>query len=157
MQCFYLSVVVSRLSVHPLLTDMVPRCRLLAAHGLRSCLSARTHPLTATGAPMVWYGMVEDLHRPLPYHTIPALNCPMRRHMGTSSTIKGRSSPAHYLNTVSSPAVSPGGRKAALHGTNVPNSDFRDEDQRPHIPGCTFHPLQSTSIMLLFSVVQQCY
>ena len=34
-----------------LLTDMVPRCRLLAAHGLTSCLSARTQPLTATGAP----------------------------------------------------------------------------------------------------------
>ena len=34
-----------------LLTDMVPRCRLLAAHGLRSCLSVRTQPLTATGAP----------------------------------------------------------------------------------------------------------
>ena len=34
-----------------LLTDMVPRCRLLAAHGPRSCLSVRTQPLTATGAP----------------------------------------------------------------------------------------------------------
>ena len=34
-----------------LLTDVVPRCRLLAAHGLMSCLSARTQPLTATGAP----------------------------------------------------------------------------------------------------------
>ena len=35
------------------LTDMVPRCRplALAAHGLGSCLSARTQPLTATGAP----------------------------------------------------------------------------------------------------------
>ena len=31
-----------------LLTDMVPRCRLLAAHGPRSCLSVRTQPLTAT-------------------------------------------------------------------------------------------------------------
>ena len=40
----------------------------------------------------------------------------MRRHMGTSSTTKGCSSPAHYFNTVSSPDVSPGGRKAALHG-----------------------------------------
>ena len=48
-----------------------------------------------------------------------ALNSPMRRHMGTSSTTKGHSSPTHCLNTVSSPAVSPGGRKAALHGTNV--------------------------------------
>ena len=33
-----------------LLTDMVSRCRL-AAPGARSCLSARTQPLTATGAP----------------------------------------------------------------------------------------------------------
>ena len=69
-----------------LLTDVVARCRLLAAHGLRSCLSVRTQPLTATGAPsqtsMVWYGMVEVcegapvtvcgwvLHT-IPYHTIP--------------------------------------------------------------------------------------
>ena len=47
-----------------LLTDMVTRCRLLAAHGLLSCLSVRTQPLTATGAPS---------HRPLPYlcHTLP--------------------------------------------------------------------------------------
>ena len=29
----------------------VSRCRLLAAHGLTSCLSVRTQPLTATGAP----------------------------------------------------------------------------------------------------------
>ena len=47
------------------------------------------------------------------YHTIP-----YRRHMSTSSTTKDCSSPAHYFNTVSSPAVSPGGRKAALHGVN---------------------------------------
>ena len=33
------------------LTDMVARCRPLAAHGLRSCPSVRTQPLTATGAP----------------------------------------------------------------------------------------------------------
>ena len=46
-----------------LLTDMVPRCRLLAAHGLRSCLSARTQPLTATGAP--------SQTSTIPYHTIP--------------------------------------------------------------------------------------
>ena len=97
--------------------------RLLAAHGLTSCLSVRTQPLTATGAP--------SQTSTIPYHTIPvqseakklnrALDCPkaMRRHMGTSSTTKGRSSPTHYLNTVSSPAVPPGGRKAALHGTNV--------------------------------------
>ena len=32
-------------------TDMVARFRLLAAHGLGSCLSVRTQPLTATGAP----------------------------------------------------------------------------------------------------------
>ena len=32
---------------------MVARCRLLlAAHGLRSCLSVRTQPLAATGAPL---------------------------------------------------------------------------------------------------------
>ena len=47
------------------------------------------------------------------------LDAPMRRHMGTSSTTKGCSSPAHHFNTVSSPDVSPGGRKAALHGENV--------------------------------------
>ena len=34
-----------------LLTDMGPRCRLLAAHGPMPCLSVRTQPLTATGAP----------------------------------------------------------------------------------------------------------
>ena len=44
-----------------LLTDMVPRCRLLTAHGLLSCLSARTQPLTATGAPSQTSTM--------PYHT----------------------------------------------------------------------------------------
>ena len=33
------------------LTDMVTRSRLLAAHGLASCPSVRTQPLTATGAP----------------------------------------------------------------------------------------------------------
>ena len=32
-------------------TSMVSRCRLLAAHGARSCLSVRTQPLTATNAP----------------------------------------------------------------------------------------------------------
>ena len=38
------------------------RCRLLAAHGLRSCLSARTQPwLTATGAP--------SQTSTIPYHT----------------------------------------------------------------------------------------
>ena len=46
-----------------LLTDMVSRCRLLAAHGLRSCLSVRTQPLTATGAP--------SQTSTIPYHTIP--------------------------------------------------------------------------------------
>ena len=45
-----------------LLTDMVARCRLLAAHGARSCLSARTPPLTATGAP--------SQTSTIPYHTI---------------------------------------------------------------------------------------
>ena len=39
--------------------------------------------------------------------------------MGTSSTTKGCSSPEHYFTTASSPAVSPGGRKAALHGEAV--------------------------------------
>ena len=34
-----------------ILTDLVARCRLLAAHGPRSCLSVRTQPPTATGAP----------------------------------------------------------------------------------------------------------
>ena len=46
-----------------LLTDMVTRCRLLAAHGARSCLSVRTQPLTATGAP--------SQTSTIPYHTIP--------------------------------------------------------------------------------------
>ena len=44
-----------------LLTDMVARCRLLAAHGARSCLSVRTQPLTATGAP--------SQTSTIPYHT----------------------------------------------------------------------------------------
>ena len=44
-------------------------------------------------------------------------NCPMRQHMGTSSTAKGCSSPVHYFNTVSSPAVSPGGQ-SCLAGVN---------------------------------------
>ena len=44
-----------------ILTDMVPRCRLLAAHGPRSCLSVRTQPLTATGAP--------SQTSTIPYHT----------------------------------------------------------------------------------------
>ena len=48
-----------------LLTDMVPRCRLLAAHGLTSCLSARTQPLTATGAP--------SQTSTIPYHTMGVL------------------------------------------------------------------------------------
>ena len=49
--------------VHPvtLLTDMVSRCRLLAANGVRSCLSARTQPPTATGAP--------SQTSTIPYHT----------------------------------------------------------------------------------------
>ena len=46
-----------------LLTDMVARCRLLAAHGPRSCLSVRTQPLTATGAP--------SQTAAIPYHSIP--------------------------------------------------------------------------------------
>ena len=44
-----------------LLTDMVTRSRLLAAHGLTSCLSVRTQPLTATGAP--------SQTSTIPYHT----------------------------------------------------------------------------------------
>ena len=44
-----------------LLTDMVSRSRLLAAHGLTSCLSVRTQPLTATGAP--------SQTSTIPYHT----------------------------------------------------------------------------------------
>ena len=41
---------------------MVTRSRLLAAHGLTSCLSVRTQPLTATGAP--------SQTSTIPYHTI---------------------------------------------------------------------------------------
>ena len=52
-----------------LLTDMVSRCRLLAAHGLRSCLSVRTQPLTATGAPSQTSTM--------PYHTMPCTVVPI--------------------------------------------------------------------------------
>ena len=44
-----------------LLTDMVTRCGLLTAHGARSCLSVRTQPLTATGAP--------SQTSTIPYHT----------------------------------------------------------------------------------------
>ena len=68
---------------HPtrtMLTDMVSRCRLLAAHGLRSCPSVRTQPLTATGAPsrtsaMPCHAMpctLVRLHRPLPCHVLPS-------------------------------------------------------------------------------------
>ena len=46
-----------------LLTDTVTRSRLLAAHGLTSCLSVRTQPLTATGAP--------SQTSTIPYHTVP--------------------------------------------------------------------------------------
>ena len=49
-----------------LLTDMVTRSRLLAAHGLTSCLSVRTQ----RSRPLV------RLHRPLPYRTIHALGRP---------------------------------------------------------------------------------
>ena len=45
-----------------LLADMVTRSRLLAAHDLLSCLSVRTQPLTATGAP--------SQTSTIPYHTI---------------------------------------------------------------------------------------
>ena len=48
-----------------LLTDMVTRSRLLAAHGLTSCLSVRTQPLTATGAP--------SQTSTIPYHTMGVL------------------------------------------------------------------------------------
>ena len=34
-----------------MIRDTVTRCRLLAAHGARSCLSVRTQPPTVTGAP----------------------------------------------------------------------------------------------------------
>ena len=51
-----------------LLTDMVPRCRLLAAHGLMSCLSARTQLLTATGAPSQTSTMPHH-HATPPCHT----------------------------------------------------------------------------------------
>ena len=54
-----------------LLTDMVTRCRLLAAHGATSCLSVRTQPLTATGAP--------SQTSTIPYHTIPWV-CYRRRN-----------------------------------------------------------------------------
>ena len=46
-----------------LLTDMVSRCRLFAAHGARSCLSVRSKPLTATGTP--------SQTSTVPYHTTP--------------------------------------------------------------------------------------
>ena len=45
-----------------LLTDMVSRCRLLAAHGARSCLLVRTQPLMATAPSQT---------STIPYHTIP--------------------------------------------------------------------------------------
>ena len=41
----------STIPYHTIPTDMVARCRLLAAHGPTPCLSVRTQPLTATGAP----------------------------------------------------------------------------------------------------------
>ena len=72
-----------------------------------------------------------------------ALRCPMRRHMGTSSTTKGCISPAHYFNTVSSPDVSPGGRKAALlgrllleHGAGLPHTPKAVTYHEPRPSGC---------------------
>ena len=66
----------SRAPDHALLTDMVPRCRLLAVHGPTPCLSVRTQPLTATGAPSQTsttpcHAMLVRLHRPLPCHAMP--------------------------------------------------------------------------------------
>ena len=58
-----------------LLTDVVSRCRLLAAHGLTSCLSVRTQPLTATGAPSQTSAM--------PCHAC-FLNLIIRLHEGAS-------------------------------------------------------------------------
>ena len=56
-----------------LLTDMVPRCRLIAAHGLRSCPSARTQPLTATGAP--------SQTSTIPYHTMQGVRAASHVHL----------------------------------------------------------------------------
>ena len=47
---------------------MVARCRLLAAHSARSCLSVRTQPPMATGAPS--QTSIVPYHT-IPYHTIP--------------------------------------------------------------------------------------
>ena len=54
-----------------LLTDMVARCRLLAAHGARSCLSVRTQPLTATGAPSQTSTIPYHTIHHTPYHAVP--------------------------------------------------------------------------------------
>ena len=63
-----------------LLTDVVPRCRLLAAHGLTSCLSARTQPLTATGAPsqtstMPCHAMPRRKTSPTSFSSVHAMPC----------------------------------------------------------------------------------
>ena len=57
-----------------LLTDMVTRSRLLAAHGLTSCLSVRTQPLTATGAP--------SQTSTISYHTMPRCVDRVSREVG---------------------------------------------------------------------------
>ena len=66
-QCICLSITLmcSRAPGY-IIRDMVARCRLLAAHGAKSCQSVRAQPLTATGAPSQTF---TDLYHTIPYHT----------------------------------------------------------------------------------------
>ena len=67
-----------------IIRDIVTQCRLLAAPGARSCLSARTQPLTATGAPSQTSTIP---YHSIPYHTRCVCWCVPVRASSTFSTI----------------------------------------------------------------------
>ena len=105
--------------------DMVSRSRLLAAHGLLSCLSVRTQPLTATGAP--------SQTSTIPYHTIPyrrlnsvALLDPLRSVQ--FSTIQTSTIPYHTIPYHTIPYRQPGRREQRC---TFSSTTFRESISRP--------------------------
>ena len=74
------------------LTDVVTRSRPLTAHGLASCPSVRTQPLTATGAPSQTSAMPCHARS----HTRPQCALPVRARLqhrfGAASAHRGRTS-----------------------------------------------------------------
>ena len=70
---------------------MVSRCRLLAAHGLTSCLSVGTQPLTATGAP--------SQTSTIPYHTITATGAPSQTSTYHTIPVQGTFGTYHTYHT----------------------------------------------------------